>query len=124
MSEQKVAAAYRRYDVAKMVLQVAAVLLLLGIGAFQLWQESRAEQQRANSRAVLQILAECTTPPEERQPPVTEPDPDDCYVRSNARTGKVVGQIGDLSILAAACGAANPGDVAATRRCVETAMEE
>ena len=125
MSNEKVAEAYRRYDVAKMALQGTAVVLLLCLAGWQLFQEARAEEQRANSRAVLQILAECTTPPSERKPPVKVKDPqDDCFTRNQARTGQAVGQIGDLSILAAACGAANPGDVPATRECVENAMEK
>lgn len=123
--EAKVARAYRHYDTAKLALQVVCVILLLGIGGWLVYRDGQAEEQRANSRAVLQILAECTTPPSERRPPVKVTDPaDDCYTRNVARTGQVVGQIGDLSILAAACGAANPGDVPATRQCVETAMED
>lgn len=122
--DERVARAYRHYDLAKLALQITAVLLLIGLAGWQVYRDGQAEEQRSNSRAVLQILAECTTPPEERKPPVEVTNADsDCYTRSLKRTGQAVGQIGDLSILAAACGAAHPGDVSATRACVEHAMD-
>ncbi len=131
MSDDKVARAYRHYDTAKLVLQLVAVILLIGLAGWQLYQESRAEEQRANSRQVLSLLAECTTPPEARRPvpkdvdrtaPGLQVSPSDCYARSNARTASAIGQLSDISVIAAACGAANPGDVPATRRCVEEAL--
>ena len=124
MTDEKVARAYRHYDTAKLALQVTAVLLLLGLGAFQVWQGQRAEEQRATGRQILNLVVECVIPPADRTPPAKVADPNnDCYTRGADRTGQAVSQIGDLSILAAACGAAHPGDVPATRDCVENAME-
>jgi hypothetical protein len=80
-------------------------------------------QGEQDGSATRSLLVECVIPPEEREPPADEVK-GDCYVRSQARTGQAVGQISDLSILAAACGAAHPGDVPATRECVEKAMED
>lgn len=88
---------------------VVTMLVLLTIDA------QIALRQRA-------LLIECTTAPADRVPPA-DPSPADCYLRGEARTAAAVSQIGDLSIVAAACGAAHPGDVPATRACVERAIE-
>lgn len=97
---------------------VLAMLLLLVHGAM------RAEQQRADLKRVLGVLVECTTDPAERKDAKVRPGEDDCYIRQQNRTAAAVGQIGDLSVIAAACGAANPGDIPATRACVEKALRD
>lgn len=98
-----------------LVLVIGGVLLMLaGI--------DRLNRVADNGKAQRELLIECTTPPEERVPPLRHAGASDCYVRSQARTGEVVGQVGDISVIAAACGAANPGDIPATRECVEEGL--
>lgn len=112
--------AYRRYDIAKMVLAivtvvfVAAALLLLCVVALQ---------NRANG----DLLVECTTAPEVRQPPVKHPAPTDCYVRTHAETDDIVGEpagpINEVVVLAAACARVLPNDTEAEiRACVEKGL--
>ena len=87
-----------------------------------------ANREAAKSRQVIQaqtrLLVECTTPPEERTPPLAaaEAGSDDCYVRSSSRTAQAVDSIGSVVVVAAACGAEHPGDVPATRACVTKAL--
>jgi hypothetical protein len=97
-------------------LLASAVVLLLVSLAFLV-------NNARDGAATRALLVECTIPPDQRTPPVDDIK-GDCYVRSQARTGEAVGQISNLSILAATCGAAHPGDVNATRDCVEKAMED
>ena len=107
-----VALAHHRYERAKLILQaVTALVVVVALMVLVIV----ALQNHANT----QLLVECTTAPAERNPPATATGNDDCYVRSEARTRAAVSQIGELSTAAAACGAANPGDVARTRNCVE-----
>jgi hypothetical protein len=72
------------------------------------------------------LLVECVTPPNLRTPPVHHPKPSDCYVRSQAQQGDIIGEpqgpINTVAVAAAACGAAHPGDVAATLRCTREAV--
>jgi len=72
------------------------------------------------------LLVECVTPPGLRTPPEDHPRPDDCYVRSQTQQGDVIGEpkagINTVSVAAAACGAAHPGDVPATLRCTRKAV--
>lgn len=68
------------------------------------------------------LLIECNTPPGDRNPPITI-DPTkkttDCYTRYQQN----IVTINDISVAAAACGAANPGNVPATRNCVTKVIE-
>jgi hypothetical protein len=73
-------------------------------------------------RTQRQLLIDCTTAPALRDPPVLHPKPTDCYLRQQSSAAALVGQpsgpINTVAVAAAACGAAHPGDVAATRICV------
>lgn len=97
---------------------VVAMLLLLIRG------DIREQEQREDIRRVLGVLVECTTDPAERKDATVKVGEDDCFVRSRKRFDALASQIGDVSVIAAACGAANPGDVPGTRRCVEKALAE
>jgi hypothetical protein len=128
-TEQRVERARVRYlrVVTALVLVTAvtlgwAVLTLLAATRELVALNATADRQRAELVALNELVVECVTPPEKRFPPVDKPKPSDCYTRNNARTGEVVGQIGNLSIIAASCGAAHPGDVPATRRCTEKVL--
>lgn len=95
---------------------VVSVAALMVFSTFRLL----ALTEQADSQRTL--ILECTTPPSEREPPVRKPEPDDCYVRANSRTGDAVASINEVSIAAAACGAAHPGDVKATEACVRKTL--
>lgn len=100
--------------VAALVMMSVAVLLLLG-------NSTEAKKQRETQAATLRVLVECTTPPALRNPPEKHVKPDDCFVRQQAATADFAAANGPLSPLlgaAAACGAAHPGDIPATRACV------
>ena len=104
------------------IITCLAVLYMLGTVVEQNSAAQRRDRvataQRADSRAILRALVECTTPPEERHPPVKITDPsNDCYARSLRQQGKAVTDLSQYSIVAAACGAAHPGDTPATYRC-------
>lgn len=103
----------------KVALGVAVVAMLVLLTVLMV----RAEDERELLVAQGNLMIACTTPPGERVPPELDPPADDCYLRSQARTADAVARIGDLSVLAAACGAAHPADVPATRRCVEEALD-
>ncbi len=95
------------------VLNLAALTLLL-------LSTVRADEDRATIKAQSALLLECTTPPEERIPPVKITDPkNDCYARGLQQQGQAVSNITVSSVVAAACGAANPGDVPKTKACFE-----
>jgi hypothetical protein len=112
-NQQKV----RIYGGALLIGLFAAVTVLLISALYFLVKNAQAG---AETRA---LLVECVIPPSERTPPVEVRNPDnDCYARSVNRQGQAIGQIGDLSILAAACGSAHPGDIPATRACVEKGL--
>lgn len=72
------------------------------------------------------LLIECITPPELRVPPNPKPPASDCWVRSHAQQDDLLGEpkgpINAVTVAAAACGAANPGDVPATLRCTREAV--
>ncbi len=95
--------------VAAAAVALALVLLVRG--------DMRAQEQRDNIRNVLDVLVECTTDPAERKDATTKPGEDDCFVRAQNRTADAIGQIGDLTIIAA-CGAELRGDAEAIRQCV------
>lgn len=114
-------------------LLAALIGAIVGIGALtavgvvyvadsvQPAQDARDAQQKA-----LRLLIECTTAPALRDPPETRPLQDDCYLRQQRAQAGVVGEprgpINTVAVAAAACGAAHPGDVAATLRCVRQAV--
>lgn len=99
----------------------AAVVAMLVLLCYDAWLGHR---QRDAIEANTALLVECTTDPAERKPATTKPGEDDCFVRGRNRTAEAVSQIGDLSVIAAACGAAHPGDIPATRACVERALDD
>jgi hypothetical protein len=100
---------------------VAVGLLLILVGMIR--SDLRAQEQRDDIERVLGVLVECTTDPAERKQATAKVGEDDCFVRAQNRTADAIGQIGDLSVVAAACGAANPGNVPGTRKCVEEALD-
>lgn len=94
----------RRYLQAILAIAaVVAIIVLTVLGVVWVSLE-KAEEQR-------QLIVSCTTPSGE------------CFKRNNARTNEVVGSINDVSIAAAACGAAHPGDVKATESCVRLTLQ-
>lgn len=92
--------------------------------------EQRNEQltQGAQTRALARLLVECTTAPQFRQPPedLKKVPANDCYTRQQKAGADFVGQpagpINTVTVIAAACGAQNPGDIRATRACVERGL--
>lgn len=120
------------------VATVALILTITG-GLFQLYTISKISdtlhQVNGSTETLKKIakinetngnlLVECTTPPSERHPPkrVDVGDQGDCYNRNQLATGQAVSQVSTISIAAAACGAANPGNVAATEACVSKALK-
>ena len=106
------------------VAAVVTSLVLNAIGtSILLGSNTRAAQDRAAIRKVVERIDECTTPPQERVPPVkVSSAANDCYVRSLRQQGQAVSTISGVSIVAAACGAAHPGDVPGTRACVEKGL--
>jgi hypothetical protein len=104
-------------------LAVGTLVMVLGIGAGLLVAVDKLTDIAETNKANGTLLVECTTSPDERHPPVLQPKEDDCYLRSRNETGTVVTQINKVSIVAAACGSAHPGDVAATQRCVEEGLK-
>lgn len=120
--------AYRRYDVAKLILLVAVAVMVLAALGLLLYSSAAARAQRANQLQLAQLLVECTTAPQFRQPPVKAADlpSSDCYSRQQAQQADVIGSpAGPLKpyiVLAATCGAAHPGDPDATQACVEDAL--
>lgn len=75
------------------------LLVLLGVGGLV----AIALQNRANGN----LLVQCTTPPDERRPPVRRPAADDCFVRTQGQTvallGEPAGPINTVVVLAAYC---------------------
>lgn len=74
------------------------------------------------------LLVECVIPPEERVPPLKRPGGTDCFTRSQQRLADGIKQIARdnraISAVAAACGAAHPGDIPATKACVDKALAD
>lgn len=108
------------------VVNLLTVIYLTSIA--QQGAVSRATTQTIakQNKALAQRILECTTPPALRKQPESKPRADDCYVRSQASTTELLGEpsgpINAVTVAAAACGAANPGDVAATLRCTRKAV--
>ena len=108
-----------------LVAIIASLVFLVDIASKGEDQRELIVNQNERVIALSNLLTECTTPPEERHPPVKlGPRVDDCYLRTARQAAAQVGEIGNLSTIAAACGAANPGDIPKTRECVDTAIEE
>lgn len=117
----------RRFQMLATVL-ITLVCVLLGLAMYILYlqNEKLTDLARAN-RSNSALLVECTTPPELRHPPVVvKPGKTgaDCYLRSRQETGKVVKSIRDISVAAAACGAAHPGDIDETEACVNRTLSQ
>lgn len=110
-------------------LEMVLILLLMVAAAGSLsvlyLQNNKLTELANSANANSALLVECTTPPELRHPPVVidaSGTAADCYVRTRAETGQVVQNIRTISIAAAACGAANPGNVKATEACVSKTL--
>lgn len=107
---------------ALVVFAVVTTLVLSSIGTIVLLRNSQAAKADRKVQATsLRVLVECTTPPLLRTPPEKHPKASDCYLRQQAATAGFTAADGPLSPLlsaAAACGAAHPGDIPATRACV------
>lgn len=123
--------------VATMVASTSGVVILLGNSDRAM--EQRADQLRQGDqikalarqiRAQGKRLVECTTRPDLRQPPVDLSDlpASDCYARQQAAQGDVLGKppgpLKPYIAAAAACGAAHPGNFAATLRCTNAAVAD
>jgi len=108
-----------------LVAIVASLVFLVNLVSDSEQQRDLIVEQNEQVIGLSELLTECTTPPEERHPPVQlGPRVDDCFLRTERQQAESVGEIGNLSTIAAACGAANPGDIPKTRECVDRAIEE
>jgi len=108
-----------------LVAIVAALIFLVNLGGNGEQQRKQLLNQGRQITNLSTLLAECTIPPEERTPPVElKVGARDCYQRSIDARAQDVGLIGDISVIAAACGAANPGDIPATRLCVKAIVDD
>jgi hypothetical protein len=103
---------------------VAVLVLLLFARLVTLTEDLHniAETNRSNGN----LLVQCTTPPEQRVPPVKitpENRNKDCYARAQQRIldGDSANQA--VIIAAAACGSAHPGNPVETERCMKSAIE-
>lgn len=106
-----------------LVFAVVTTLVLSCVATVVLLKNSQAaKRDRLVQSAALRLLVECTTPPDQRKPPELHAPATDCYVRNQAASASVIGEpkapINTVSILAASCGAAHPGDGPATLACV------
>lgn len=81
----------RRWIFPTAVAAASLALVVLISTAFR--TVDQAEAQRSRSRQILTVLAECTTPPAERTPPVTKPNANDCFARAQQRTAVAVAQV-------------------------------
>lgn len=107
-----------------LLLLLFALYYLVQVGAEGAETRKLIVKQNRVMIATSDLIAECAIPPEERKPPVLPASEDnDCYERSLRQQGEAVDTISSVSIVAAACGAANPGDVPATRMCVERTLK-
>jgi hypothetical protein len=83
----------------------AVVAMLVLLVAIALSNQANGDQVR-----------DCTTPGGE------------CFEQAAKRQAQVIGEpvapINNVAVVAAACGAAHPGDIAATRACVEEGLNE
>lgn len=114
---------------ATVVFVVVATLVLMGFSTALLLDSShKAIQQRAEVTRQTRLIIECTTPPRLRKPPEHHVSPTDCYARQKAARGSLVGTLREalatVTPVSAACGAAHPGNIEATRSCVESALRQ
>ena len=116
----------RALGAAAKVFAVGAMLALLILTSLAVFRLERLERASAVEQTLIadaaELLIECTTSPGDRTPPVYSASPTDCYLRGELRTAAAVARVKELTVIASACGAANPGDVPATRQCVEKAL--
>lgn len=116
--------AHARYEWAKNVLTILTAIAVLVALALLIWLAFIGQHDRIVIKRLVARVTECTTPPEERVPPVLVNDPkNDCYARALRQQGQAVSTISSVSVIAAACGAANPGDVPSTKACVEKELK-
>lgn len=105
-----------------------AMVVLIIVTSLSVFRLEHLEKVAAKERDLIadqtSLIIECTTAPQERTPPVYSANPKDCFVRGEVRRSDTVRRIGDLSAIAAACGAATPGNIPATRQCVEKAIND
>lgn len=102
---------------------VATLVLVIAAGIYLVRISAAGEKQRVLLVNQNTLLIQCNIPPGERVPPLKSVGPTDCFTRSKATSERRVSIVTDVSILAAACGSAYPGDVAATRKCVDLALD-
>jgi hypothetical protein len=101
----------------------AAVVAMLGLLVVN---SSTGLAARSTNAKSLRLLVECTTAPELRDPPERNVPASDCYSRQQKAQASFTapdGPFANLITAASACGAANPGDLAATRACVVKALK-
>lgn len=116
-------------------------VITLGLVAYVVLDTQTDNKQAQQAREALlsqsELLVECTTRPDLRKPPAKDVSPkvpglqvgaDDCYSRQQTAQGDIVGEpegpLNTVAVAAAACGAAHPGDFAATFKCTTEALEE
>lgn len=104
------------------VLVVSTQVQLIRLGTAQKSSSKQAAEDRRVLRDQTSLIVECTTAPADREPPVVDPSPLDCFLRQEARSATTVGGLTSYVVAAAACGAAHPGDVTGTRRCTTSAL--
>lgn len=102
--------AQRRYDLAKLVMQVTSLVMLAVVLSYLLVTSARIAMIAENGKEQRDRIESCTTPGRT------------CYERSQAQTRQTITSINDVTTAAAACGAAHPGDVKGTKTCVEKAF--
>jgi hypothetical protein len=96
----------------------AAIVAMLGLLVVN---SSTGLAARSTNAKSLRLLVECTTAPELRDPPEHNVPASDCYSRQQKAQASFTapdGPFASLVAAAAACGAAHPGDIAATQTCI------
>jgi hypothetical protein len=114
-----------RFEASLYVTLFMLVIALAGALLVIYRQGQKLDQTIQQGRLYTKLLVECTTPPELRRPPVVVEQKDpalDCYLRTKQNTNKVIDNVKEISIAAAACGAAYPGDVTKTQACVNRTL--
>jgi len=123
--DRVVLARQNRYQALLVTLVVLLAIAVSGSLIVLFLQNNKLSDLARSNQNDSRLLIECTTPPELRDPPVVI-DPEksalDCYTRTRAETGQVVKNVRSISIAAAACGSAYPGDVKATEACVNKTL--
>lgn len=112
---------------ALLVFAIVVTLVLVATSTGLLLDNARkATQQRADVARQARLLVECTTPPRLRKPPERHVPATDCYARQQTARASLLGDppgpINTVVVAAAACGAAHPGNIKATRSCVKAAL--